>query len=117
MSLRWLVKLALVAALAGVSPLAAQDYPTHQVRIIVPSGAAGPAGPDALVVSKHLSEQLKQPFIVGPRPGAGSIIGTDAVAKSAPDGYTLLMMTSTDTTNESMVPNKPFQLMRGFVAV
>jgi tripartite-type tricarboxylate transporter receptor subunit TctC len=68
-------------------------------------------------VAQHLSEQLKQPFIVDPRPGAGSIIGTDAAAKSSPDGYTLLMMSNTHTTNESLVPNKPFQLMRDFVAV
>jgi tripartite-type tricarboxylate transporter receptor subunit TctC len=117
MSMRWLVKLGLVAAFAGVSPLAAQDYPTHQVRIIVPFGVGGPADLYARVVAQHLSEQLKQPFIVEPRPGAGSIIGTDAVAKSAPDGYTLLMMSNTHTTNESLVPNKPFQLMRDFVAV
>ena len=51
------------------------------------------------------------------RPGAGSIIGTDAVAKSAPDGYTLLLMSNTHTTNESLIANKPFQLMRDFVPV
>jgi tripartite-type tricarboxylate transporter receptor subunit TctC len=60
---------------------------------------------------------MKQTFIVENRPGAGSIIGTDAVAKSAPDGYTLLVMSNTHTTNESLVPNKPFQLMRDFVPV
>jgi tripartite-type tricarboxylate transporter receptor subunit TctC len=108
--------LAIAVVVAG-SPLAAQDYPAHQVRIIVPFGVGGPADLYARVVAQHLSEQLKQPFIVEPRPGAGSIIGTDAVAKSAPDGYTLLMMSNTHTTNESLVPNKPFQLMRDFVAV
>ncbi len=51
------------------------------------------------------------------RPGAGSIIGTDAVAKSAPDGYTLLSMSNTQTTNESLVPAKPYTLMKDFVAV
>ncbi|MBI3702253.1 MAG: tripartite tricarboxylate transporter substrate binding protein, partial [Rhizobiales bacterium] len=56
-------------------------------------------------------------FVVEDRPGAGSIIGTDAVAKSAPDGYTLLVMSNTHTTNESLLPNKPFQLMRDFVPV
>src|SRR6185436_6224681 len=55
--------------------------------------------------------------IVEDRPGAGSIIGTDAVAKSPPDGYTLLLMSNTHTTNESLVANKPFQLMRDFVPV
>ena len=55
--------------------------------------------------------------MVEDRPGAGSIIGTDAVAKSAPDGYTLLVMSNTHTTNKSLLPNKPFQLMRDFVPV
>ncbi len=68
-------------------------------------------------IAQHLSEQLKQTFVVENRPGAGSIIGTDAVAKSAPDGYTLLVMSNTHTTNESLVANKPFQLMRDFVPV
>ena len=63
------------------------------------------------------SDALKQPFVVENRPGAGAIIGTDAVAKSAPDGYTLLLMSNTHTTNESLIPNKPFQLMRDFVPV
>jgi tripartite-type tricarboxylate transporter receptor subunit TctC len=100
------------------SPLAAQDYPSKQpVRIIVPFGAGGPADVFARVAAQHLSETLKQSFVVENRPGAGSIIGTDAVAKAAPDGYTLLLMSNTHTTNESLVPNKPFQLMRDFVPI
>jgi tripartite-type tricarboxylate transporter receptor subunit TctC len=71
----------------------------------------------ARVLAQHLSDTLKQTFVVEDRPGAGSIIGTDAVAKSAPDGYTLLVMSNTHTTNESLIPNKPFQLMRDFVPV
>ena len=62
-------------------------------------------------------DSLKQSFVVEDRPGAGSIIGTDAVAKAEADGYTLLMMSNTHTTNESLIPNKPFQLMRDFVPV
>jgi tripartite-type tricarboxylate transporter receptor subunit TctC len=95
----------------------AQDYPTRSVRIIVPFGAGGPADVYSRVLAQHLSEALKQPFVVEDRPGAGSIIGTDVVAKSPPDGYTLLAMSNTHTTNESLVPNKPFQLMRDFVPV
>jgi tripartite-type tricarboxylate transporter receptor subunit TctC len=115
---RYVAKFVLAFVLAGAAvPVAAQDYPTRPVKIIVPFGVGGPADLYARVVAQHLSEQLKQPFIVEPRPGAGSIIGTDAAAKSPPDGYTLLMMSNTHTTNESLVPNKPFQLMRDFVAV
>jgi tripartite-type tricarboxylate transporter receptor subunit TctC len=95
----------------------AQDYPTHPVKIVVPFGAGGPADVYSRVLAQHLSEALKQPFVVEDRPGAGSIIGTDAVAKSPPDGYTLLAMSNTHTTNESLVPSKPFQLMRDFVPV
>jgi tripartite-type tricarboxylate transporter receptor subunit TctC len=104
-------------ALAFAPSVSAQDYPSRNVRIIVPFGAGGPADIYARVLAQHLSEDLKQSFIVENRPGAGSIIGTDAVAKSAPDGYTLLLMSNTHTTNESLVANKPFQLMRDFVPV
>jgi tripartite-type tricarboxylate transporter receptor subunit TctC len=104
-------------ALSLVQPAAAEDYPARQVRVIVPFGAGGPADVYARVIAHHLSEEMKQTFIVENRPGAGSIIGTDAVAKSPPDGYTLLLMSNTHTTNESLVPNKPFQLMRDFVPV
>jgi tripartite-type tricarboxylate transporter receptor subunit TctC len=71
----------------------------------------------ARFLGQRLQESLGQPFVVDDRPGAGSIIGTDAVAKSAPDGYTLLLMSNTHTVNESLIPNKPFQLMRDFVPV
>src|SRR6478735_4022531 len=98
-------------------PASAQNYPNHPVRLIVPFGAGGPADVYARVLGQHLSEALKQAFVVEDRPGAGSIIGTDQVAKSAPDGYTLLVMSNTHTTNESLVANKPFQLMRDFVPV
>ena len=102
---------------APVVSASAQDYPTRQVRLIVPFGAGGPADVYARVIAQHLSEQLKQTFLVENRPGAGSIIGTDAVAKSAPDGYTLLVMSNTHTTNESLVASKPFRLMQDFVPV
>jgi tripartite-type tricarboxylate transporter receptor subunit TctC len=114
--------LALTLAASLVLPLSpaagqAQDYPSRPVKIVVPFGAGGPADVYARVLAQHLSEALKQPFVVEDRPGAGSLIGTDAVAKSPPDGYTLLAMSNTHTTNESLVPNKPFQLMRDFVPV
>ncbi|MFN3657664.1 MAG: Bug family tripartite tricarboxylate transporter substrate binding protein [Pseudolabrys sp.] len=98
-------------------PAAAQNYPNRTVKFIVPFGAGGPADVYARVLAQHLSEETKQSFVVENRPGAGAIIGTDAVAKSQPDGYTLLVMSNTHTTNESLLPNKPFQLMRDFVPV
>src|SRR5262245_40094841 len=109
--------LASVLMLAWPAGLLAQEYPTRPVKIIVPFGAGGPADVYSRVLAQHLSDALKQPFVVEDRPGAGSIIGADAVAKSPPDGYTLLAMSKTHTTNESLIPNKPFNLMRDFVPV
>src|SRR6266566_4175733 len=112
-----IVVAALALPMSWSLPCLAQDYPTRPVKIIVPFGAGGPADVYSRVLAHHLSEALKQPFVVEDRPGAGSIIGTDAVAKSPPDGYTLLAMSNTHTTNESLIANKPFQLMRDFVPV
>jgi tripartite-type tricarboxylate transporter receptor subunit TctC len=114
-SVRLLAIALALAAPAGFA--AAQDYPNKPVKIIVPFGAGGPADIFSRQLAQHLSDQFKQSFVVENRPGAGSIIGTDAVAKSPPDGYTLLSMSNTHTTNESLVPNKPFELMRDFVPV
>ena len=109
----------LLAALASLTaPLVpAQDYPNRPVRIIVPFAAGGPADVYARFLGQRLQEALGQPFIVDNRPGGGSVIGTDAVAKSPADGYTLLMMSNTHTVNESLMQTKPYQLMRDFVAV
>src|SRR5690349_21097778 len=96
---------------------AAQDYPTRPVKIIVPFAAGGPADVYARVLAQRLQEDLGQPFVVEDRPGGGSVVGTDVAAKSAPDGYTLLAMSNTHTVNESLVPNKPFALMRDFVPI
>jgi tripartite-type tricarboxylate transporter receptor subunit TctC len=116
--LRYTVASALALAplvLASVS--SAQDYPNRPVKIIVPFGAGGPADVFARVMAQHLGEGLKQNFVVENRPGAGALIGTSEAAKSAPDGYTLLMMSNTHTTNESLIPNKPYQLMRDLVPI
>jgi len=109
--------LAAFALLAGATTAGAQDYPSRPVKIIVPFAAGGPADVYARVLAQRLQEDLGQPFVVEDRPGGGSVVGTDVVAKSAPDGYTLLLMSNTHTVNESLMPNKPFRLMRDFVAV
>ncbi len=95
----------------------AQDYPAKAVRIIVPFAAGGSADVFGRFIAQRLQEALGQAFIVDDRPGAGSVIGTDAAAKSAPDGYTLLLMSNTHTVNESLIPNKPFQLLRDFIPI
>src|SRR5438105_6612823 len=105
-----------VAAWCGNAALA-QDYPNRAVKIIVPFAAGGPADVYARFLGQRLQEVLGQPFVVDDRPGGGSVVGTDAAAKSAPDGYTLLLMSNTHTVNESLIPTKPFALMRDFVPV
>ena len=104
----------LAASLAGI---AQQAYPNRPVKIIVPFAASGPADNYARFMAQRLQEALGQNFVVDNRPGAGSIIGTDAVAKSAPDGYTLLMMSNTQTVNESLIPVRPFNLLKDFVPI
>jgi tripartite-type tricarboxylate transporter receptor subunit TctC len=97
--------------------VSAQQYPAKPVRIIVPFGAGGPADIYARYIAQRMAEPLGQAFVIDNRPGAGSIIGTDLVAKSPPDGYTLLLMSNTHTVNESLVPKKPFALMKDFVPI
>ena len=113
---RFLVAVLAAALCAGISAQA-QTYPAKAVRIIVPFAAGGPADIYARFIGQRLSEALGQPFVIEDRPGAGSVIGTDAVAKATADGYTLLMMSNTHTVNESLIPNKPFDLMRDFAPV
>jgi tripartite-type tricarboxylate transporter receptor subunit TctC len=103
--------------LPAASPSAAQDYPSRPVRVIVPFGAGGPTDVFTRAISDELRKSLHQPFVMENRPGAGTIIGSEAAAKSPPDGYTLLMVSATHTTTETLVPNKPFKLMRDFVPV
>lgn len=109
--------LAAVAAFGASAPAVAAPYPNHPVTIIVPFGAGGSADVYARVLAQHLGQETGQSFVVENRPGAGAVIGTQYVAKSAPDGYTLLMMSNTQTVNESLLHNKPYALMRDFVAV
>lgn len=112
-TLKWAsLSLALAAGLAH-----AQSYPNRPVKIVVPFAAGGPADNYARFVAQRLGEELKQSFVIDNKPGAGSIIGTDLVAKAPADGYTLLMMSNTHTVNESLIPSKPFGLMKDFVGI
>ncbi len=108
---------AVFLCVATAAPAQAQNYPAKSVRIVVPFAAGGPADNYARFIGQRLSETLGQPFVVDNRPGAGSIIGTDLVAKAPADGYTLLMMSNTHTVNETLIPSKPYQLMRDFLPV
>jgi tripartite-type tricarboxylate transporter receptor subunit TctC len=114
------IALACCAALViACVPARAQtgDYPVRPIKIVAPFGAGGPGDVFSRQLAQYLPELLKESVIVENRPGAASIIGADAVAKSAPDGYTLLTVSNTLTTNETLYPNRPYVLMRDFVPV
>jgi tripartite-type tricarboxylate transporter receptor subunit TctC len=110
-------RLFLLALAALALEASAQTYPARPVKIVVPFAAGGPADNYARFLAQRLQESLGQPFVVDDKPGAGSVIGTDLVAKSPADGYTLLLMSNTHTVNETLLANKPFVLTRDFTAV
>jgi len=114
----WASRLGLAILAATVAlPAMAQGWPAKPVRIVVPFGPGGPADVYARIVGQELTESLKQQFVIDNKPGAGAVIGTDVVAKAAPDGYTLLMMSNTHTTNETLLSNKPYTLMKDLAPV
>ncbi|HYD07886.1 MAG TPA: tripartite tricarboxylate transporter substrate binding protein [Reyranella sp.] len=116
--MRWATRLGLAIVVATLSlPALAQSWPAKPVRIVVPFGPGGPADVYARVLGQELGDVFKQQFVVDNKPGAGAVIGTDIVAKAAPDGYTLLMMSNTHTTNETLLSNKPYTLMKDLMPV
>ena len=94
-----------------------QTYPARSVRIVVPFAVGGPADIYGRFIGAKLSETLGQPFVIENRPGGGAVVGTDAVAKSSPDGYTILVMSNTHTVNETLIPKKPYDLMRDLAPI
>jgi len=106
-----------LASAAALSTARADNYPSRPVKIIVPFGAGGPTDVFVRELAVELEKSLHEPFVIENRPGAGTTLGTDIVAKSAPDGYTLLMASSTQTVNETLYKNKPYQLLRDLVPV
>jgi tripartite-type tricarboxylate transporter receptor subunit TctC len=111
------VALGLPLAAAALGTARADDYPGRPIRVIIPFGAGGPTDVFTRVLAEELRKTLGQPLVSENRPGAGTVIGTEVAAKSAPDGYTLLMISATQTVNETLIPDKAYQLMRDFVPV
>src|SRR5215467_8754171 len=115
---KFAVALMLAASLAApVAAASAQNYPNRPIKIIAPFGAGGPGDVFSRQLAQFLPELLKESVVVENRPGAASIIGADAAAKSAPDGYTLLTISNTLTANETLFPHRPYVLTRDFVPV
>ena len=113
---RVVVLLALLTA-AMLATAHADDYPSRPVKVIVPFGAGGPTDVYARDIAEELRKSLNQTFYLENRPGAGTTIGTDMVAKATPDGYTLLMVSGTQTVNETLYATKQYQLMRDLVPI
>ena len=108
----------LAAALLALATQSwSQAYPSRAVRIVVPFAVGGPADIYGRFIAARLAESLGHPFVIENRPGGGAVVGSDAVAKSAPDGYTLLVMSNTHTVNETLIPKKPYDLMRDLAPI
>jgi tripartite-type tricarboxylate transporter receptor subunit TctC len=111
----------IVLALLGCLPIAAdaqaQSWPTRPVRIVVPSPPAGGTDIVARVMAEHFSKAFKQQFFVENRPGAGNMIGIEAVARAAPDGYTLLMTASTLSLNSVLYKKVSYDPIKDFAPI
>ena len=107
---------ALIAALCSAAAWA-QTYPARAVRIVVPFAVGGSADVYGRFLAARLTDAMGQPFVVENRPGGGAVVGTDAVAKSPPDGYTVLVMSNTHTVNETLIPKKPYDLLKDLAPI
>jgi tripartite-type tricarboxylate transporter receptor subunit TctC len=108
-----------VAALALVTatPAVADDYPSRPIRVVVPFSPGGAVDGPMRLVAQELAKRLGQPVVVENKPGAGATIGTDAVAKSAPDGYTLLLASQTNAISATLYSKLPFDPVEDFAPI
>ncbi len=107
----------LIATVVSFSESAAQNFPTRTIRFVVGTSAGGGGDVIARLVVPGMGQFLGQQLIVDNRPGAGSNIAAEIVAKAAPDGYTLFEVSITHAVNATLYKNLPFSLMRDFAAV
>ena len=113
------VRLIVAVALLDLAGLASsqQVYPNKPIRLIVPFPPGGGVTPVARLVATKMTENFSQPVIVDNRPGGNTIIGTDAAAKAAPDGYTLILISSAHVINHFLLPNLPYDSFKDFAPV
>ena len=113
-----LIALSVALAVFGMADAAsAQGWPTRTVRIVVPYAPGGGVSVLAQILGAKLSEQVKQPVVIDNRPGAGGNLGSDAVAKAAPDGYTILLHTSALASAPALYKTLPFDVVKDFAPV
>lgn len=106
-----------VAALLFATMAAAQTWPTKPVRVIVPFSPGGGSDVVARMVGQKLSTRIGQPVVIVNQPAASGVVGTDTAAKAQPDGYTLLMITSTHAVNARLATALPYDLIRDFAPI
>src|SRR5262249_4160229 len=99
------------------APSHAQDYPSHPVRVIVPFSPGGAVDGPIRVMAQEMSKRLGQSVVVENRPGAGATIGSDAVAKAQPDGYTLLLASQTNAISATLYPKLSFDPVADFAPI
>ena len=113
---QWVRGACALFALTAVAAFAAESYPARPVRVVVPFGAGGP-DLIARIVAQQLASQLGQPVVVDNRPGANGIVGTDTVAKAAPDGHTLILVSASFVVNPSIYKKLPYDTLKDFAPV
>src|SRR5689334_15647573 len=111
----WLFRAVLLACLAFSAQ--AQEWPTKVVKFVSPYPPGGSVDPLARILAAKLTDSLKQQFIVENRTGASGVIGTDYVAKSAPDGYTFVFIFDTHSVHKALNPAVPFDPVKDFAPV
>ena len=109
--------LATALAVHVTGPVRADDFPSRPLRVIVPFSPGGAVDGPMRLIAQHLSQRLGQPVVVENKPGAGATIGTDVVAKAAPDGYTLLLASQTNAISATLYSNLPFDPIEDFTPV
>jgi tripartite-type tricarboxylate transporter receptor subunit TctC len=115
--MRWVVRALAAMAMLCAFCVAAEDYPGHSVKIIVPFAAGGPADVYARILAQHLQEDLGQPFVVEDKPGAGGNLGAEAVVRAPPDGYTLHLAAAANAINATLYRNLNFNYLRDIAPV
>ena len=116
-ALRFFGAAAALGLALGLTPVRAADYPDHPVKVIVPFAAGGPTDVMARLVAQKLSEELKQQFYVENRPGAGGNIGMAEAGRAKPDGYTLLVASSSYVVNPSLYVKAPYDPYKDFAPI
>lgn len=118
MSIKRLIRAVLPAALLmGVAATALAAYPEKSIRLVVPWPAGGDSDAVSRIVARHLQDRLKQQVVVDNKPGAAGNIGTEIVARAAPDGYTLLLSSGPFSVNPSLFKRLPFDTLRDFAPI